>query len=360
MIVKNITNIKYFTDRFDAMDPPFTYRVDYHPTAPQTEFNTNPTFVGSFKNCLAHSLPFLITEDQHLITNHVWILLDKVKNKPHKTHGLWQSWGATIDVNLPNVSKSFTDEDVYVWLPIDEQSAENPWHIWIDVISKFRLLSKKYKKPLKNYVFILSNPSNYFNRVVKELSPDIKYYVMPKNAVWRFKELIVPSVSNHNDGMIVPAMVQWLRETFGTKVDNPKKKIFVSRQDALTRKLTNAEELFIALKGWEVVTLSDLSIREQMQIFSEAAEIITTHGAGLVNLLWCQMGTKVVEIGLPDQVHKKVYPVLSHCLGLNHKLILGKKIPISVDKNKPAGVKRLDDYANIEIDVKTLLDIIEQ
>ena len=360
MIVKNITSIQYFTERFKTIDPPFTYHVNYHPDAPEKDFESMPTFVGYFKNCLAHSLPFVITEDKHLITNHVWPLLDKVRNKPQKTHSLWNSWGDAVDINTPAVTKSFSEESTYVWLPIDEHSAENPWHIWIDVISKFRLLSKQYDKPLKDYVFVLSNESGYFNRVVKELLPEIKYYVMPKNSTWRFKELIVPSMSNHHDGIIVPPLTEWLRETFGMGVSNPHRKIFVSRQDALTRKLTNAGEVFVALKGWEIVTLSSMSIRDQIRTFASASDIITTHGAGLTNLLWCQKGTKIFEIGLPEQISKKVYPILSHCLELKHKLLLGKKISLSSAKIKPAGVKRLNDYADIEMDVKILLRAVEQ
>ena len=361
MIVKNITSIKYFTERFDSIDPPSTYRVDYHAEAPQKEFESNPTFVGSFKNCMVHSLPFLITEDNHLITNHVWPLLDKVRNKPHKTHGLWKSWGDTVDITLPLASKSFSEESTYVWLPIDEQSAENPWHIWIDVISKFRLVLKEYNKPLKNFVFILSNKSNYFDRVLEELLPEVKYYVMPKDTVWRFQELIVPSMSNHHDGIIIPDMASWLRERFSKSENQTTKKVFISRQDALTRKLTNAEEVFMLLKGWEVVTLSGLSITDQIKIFAQASHIMTTHGAGLTNLLWCKPGTIVYEIGLPDQIDKKVYPVLSFCLRLTHKLILGEKVSLSSSTNiKPVGVKRLNDYANIKIDVKLLLDEVEQ
>ena len=302
----------------------------------------------------------MITEDNHLITNHVWPLLDKVRNRPQKTHGLWNSWGDAVDINTPEVTKAFSEESTYVWLPIDQHSAENPWHIWIDVISKFRLVLKQYNKPLKDYVFVLSTESGYFNRFVKELLPEIKYYVMPKNSTWRFKELIVPSMSNHHDGIIVPPLTEWLRATFGISVSNPHRKIFVSRQDALTRKLTNAGEVFVALKGWEIVTLSAMSIRDQIRTFAEASAIITTHGAGLTNLLWCQKGTKIFEIGLPEQISKKVYPILSHCLELKHKLLLGKKIALSSAKIKPAGVKRLNDYADIEMDVKILLRAVEQ
>ena len=116
MIIKNITSINYFIEKFGKVDATFSYRVDYHPDAPEKEFVSNPTFVGAFKNCLAHSLPFVITEDSHMITNHVWPLLDKVKNKPSKKHNLWSKWGESININLPPITTSFSEESTYVWL----------------------------------------------------------------------------------------------------------------------------------------------------------------------------------------------------------------------------------------------------
>ena len=356
MIVKNITNIRYFTDQFEPIDRIFVYSVNYHPEAPQTDFETNPTFVASFDNCLAHSLPFLITEDQHLITNHVWPLLDKVRNKPHKTHGLWKTWGGTVDIDLPSVSKSFTEEGVYVWLPIDEQSAENPWHIWIDVISKFRLLELSNEKLLSKYVFVLSNKSKYFDRVAKELFSHIKYYVMEPNTVWRFKNLVVPSMSNHNDGVIVPPMADWIYRRFGKRVENPQRKLFVSRDDAPARRLSNAEEIFAILKGWEYVTLSTMSIQDQIKTFAEASHVISPHGAGLLNTVFSQRGTRVIEIAQKELLSKKPYPILSFLREHNHTFVLADTVPMG--KKKPAGVKRLKDYNNLKINIKDILELI--
>jgi len=359
MIYKNITSIKYFEERFQKYDSAISYSVNYHEQAPQTEFVSNPTFVGSFNDCVVHSLPFLITNDNHLITNHVWPLLDKVRNKPNKSHNLWTKWGDNVDIDLPSVSKVFNEEQTYVWLPIDEPSSENPWHIWIDVVSKFRLVLNVCNKPLKDFVFILSNESKYFNRVVKEIFPNIKYHVMPKQSVWKFKHLIVPTMSNHKDGILVPDMATWIRKNIQIKSSANNRKIFISRDDAVIRKLTNSEELFVFLKGWEIVTLSKLTIKEQMKVFAEASHVMSTHGAGLTNLLWCQPGTKVYELGVPEQITKKVYPVLSYCLHLKHKLILGELVKLNFDK-KPSNIKRLRNDGNIRINVKDVLEKINQ
>ena len=128
------------------------------------------------------------------------------------------------------------------------------------------------------------------------------------------------------------------------------------RPGAKSRKLVNSDELILALKGWETVALEKMTIKEQMQTFAEATHIVAAHGAGLTNLLWCNPGTKVMEIQDPKMIHKKVYPILSHHLGLKHELYLAKTVPISMEKNKrPAGIKRLSDLINFKVNVPDLI-----
>jgi len=362
--VKNITSIKYFLDHFETVDHEYSFNVKYHDEAPNTFFHSMPTFVAEFKNCLVHTLPLLVTENGHLIHEHVWPLLHKHKHKSKKIHKLWKHWSTpTIDIDLPSISKQLNELDTFVWLPVDEESANNPWHIWIDLISKFRLLEKKGSTNFARFIYVLPNPSSYFDKVAKEMFPDLKYYVMPKGEVWRFKHLIVPSMSNHHDGVITPHLAPWLRHfkgLFGYKKLKPNRKICVLRPGAKTRKLINSDELILALKGWETVALENMSIREQFKTFSEATHILAAHGAGLVNLLWCNQNTKVIEIQDPKMLHKKVYPLLSHHLGLKHELYLANTVPIDrQDGKKPAGVKRLNDLINFKINIPDLIRLLD-
>jgi hypothetical protein len=110
----------------------------------------------------------------------------------------------------------------------------------------------------------------------------------------------------------------------------------------------------LALAGFETIELSNYSVADQMKIFDSATHVVSTHGAGLVNLLWCQQGTKVIEINHIDQIDKKVYPILSDRCGLIHTVLYGDKVPIG-HKNKPRGIKRLNDMSNIKIDVQEVL-----
>jgi hypothetical protein len=357
-VVKNITSIDYFTSKFDVIDIPYNISMKYHPYAITSRWTTLPTFIAEFNNCSVTSLPLLITEDRHMITEHIWPVLDKYKHKPQKHHKLWDYWNETMEIEMPPIKEQFNGVYKYVWLPIDQESVNNPWHIWIDVISKFRLMEKRWSTDFSKYVYVLSNKSEYFEKVHKELFPEMRFITMPKDETWRFQHLLVPSMSNHNDGVVMPHLPPWLRHfkgSFGAKKCKPHRKIFVSRSKAHTRKVKNQTELLMALKGWETVVLEDLSIREQVKMFAEATHVLSTHGAGLVNSLWCQEGTKITEIQDKNMLHKKVYPLLSNALNLKHETYLANTTPIKIKGKKPKNVKRLNDLIDFDINIPDLI-----
>jgi len=55
-------------------------------------------------------------------------------------------------------------------------------------------------------------------------------------------------------------------------------------------------------------------------------------------------------------IHKKVYPVLSHHLGLNHELYITDTVPITTQgKAKPKGVKRFNDLIDFNVNIPDLI-----
>ncbi len=61
-----------------------------------------------------------------------------------------------------------------------------------------------------------------------------------------------------------------------------------------------------------------MKIDDQANLFARASQIVSLHGGGLTNLIFCQKETKVFE------VHSHVwrnfaYPTLAEIFGLNYK-----------------------------------------
>ena len=199
--------------------------------------------------------------------------------------------------------------------------------------------------------------SEYMEKIITEIMPEIKLVVMPKDSTWKFKHIYVPTMCNHNDGVIIPQSVNFIRSRFlHKKIKPPHRKIFIDRGTG-SRKLSNKEEIFAILKGWEVLRLEEMPVLDQMIAFAEATHVVGTHGAGLVNLLWCLPETKVIEI-VHKHTAKKVYPNLSHLLGLNHKVLMGECVPIPKTTHEKT-FKRLNDYNDIKLDSSILLRNLE-
>lgn len=52
----------------------------------------------------------------------------------------------------------------------------------------------------------------------------------------------------------------------------------------------------LAKKGFKKVILGSLTVQEQIDIFSSAKVIISPNGAGLANIMFCQPGTKIIQL----------------------------------------------------------------
>lgn len=87
------------------------------------------------------------------------------------------------------------------------------------------------------------------------------------------------------------------------------RRIYVSRKDVNVRIVQNEEETFALLQeryGFAFVFLSQLSIAEQIALFSQAECVVTSHGAGLANLIYMQTGC-LVELFPPNKKLATLY-----------------------------------------------------
>jgi hypothetical protein len=94
----------------------------------------------------------------------------------------------------------------------------------------------------------------------------------------------------------------FLRESFiPDDVAEPHKLIYISRKDALYRKIVNEEEVeeYLRSIGFEIVQMSKLPFLEQVRICAEAKVVVGPHGAGLSNTVFCQ-NAKILEIFSPS------------------------------------------------------------
>lgn len=94
---------------------------------------------------------------------------------------------------------------------------------------------------------------------------------------------------------------EFLRSSFLRAEDMttaPSRKIFITRPKGVNRPVSNERELLALVKahGYEEVVMEGMTLNEQAALFASASDIVTTHGGALTNLVYCQRGTRVVEL----------------------------------------------------------------
>ncbi len=195
-------------------------------------------------------------------------------------------------------------EGVVVAITASNQDAYFHW--LFDLLPRLKMLDDMGVKPDKYYL-----QCHYrFQRETLDLLdmiPQESIINCTDVALLSASRLIVPC-HEVMDGREFPKwVIDFIRNRFLSKVETAEpsscKRIYVSRADALFRRVLNEPELSSILKeyGFTSVKLEKLSVREQITLFRDAEAVVLPHGSGLANLVFCQKRTPVIEL-LPAQV----------------------------------------------------------
>ena len=116
----------------------------------------------------------------------------------------------------------------------------------------------------------------------------------------------------------------FLRESFIPEdVAEPHRLIYISRKDALYRKIVNEKNVedYLRSVGFEIIQMSGLSFLEQVRTCAEAEIIVAPHGAGLSNIIFCQ-NAKILEMFSPSYINGSYATLASH-VGNEYYYLLG-------------------------------------
>ena len=147
----------------------------------------------------------------------------------------------------------------------------------------------------------------------------------------------------HSTSKIYKWHVQFLKKSFLKPIVKNKfvnEKIYLDRGQGFLLKnsnwhnlkdnyrlIINEEEVksYLLSKGFQIIKSQDLSFLEQVNLFYNLKCIVTLHGAGLSNLVFCRANTKVIEIRTLD--NSDIFPkVLSKLCNLRYYSISLKTI----------------------------------
>ncbi len=132
------------------------------------------------------------------------------------------------------------------------------------------------------------------------------------NSAVRADTVLIPTVSRRQGAFRASLITRFLTGTFAAYRPPPgaaaagAERIYISRRHAASRVPENIDELEAAAveRGFTPVHLENLTIAEQITLMRGCRLVIAEHGAGLVNLMFCVGGTRVVEL-FPSAMYAK-------------------------------------------------------
>jgi hypothetical protein len=207
--------------------------------------------------------------------------------------------------------------------------------------------------------------NKYVNDSLK-MFPNIKKDVIEKDTHLQVKSLFLPQTRQWSNA-IDPNEINKLREFIFNYLDNHREivrsksaseNIFISREKANRRKISNQEKVNIILEKYNFTSifLEDYSFFEQVNILRNAKNIIGVHGAGLVNIVFKQKKGNVLEIS-PKPKNKNEIRIpfwrISNCVNAKYFIQFCEIDKLTnneiYDSNLFVDVKKLEENINLMI-----------
>lgn len=200
---------------------------------------------------------------------------------------------------------------------------QNYYHFYMDALTQLAILNEF--DPENKIPFIVPADFAHFRFVqdFMELSDFIKRKIIIQSADEFVKVknlyLIKDSLLSENVDKIIDSLSGAMSPDMG-------RKIFIIRTKETGRTIINMEEVEVLLKrfGYESIDCSQMSLKEQINVFSAASHVIGIHGAGLVNILFRKsLPLLVLEIFPDNTFAPEHYKNISKKYGYWYSNIIG-------------------------------------
>jgi hypothetical protein len=295
------------------MAPPLTADASIHPVFRAAQFyRYPPLFLAHIRNGrLMGREGVVLTADGFVLTESSFAWGQQPRQWPVFSHlsvpAIKEKPGAMLTLLSPVAGKP------------------NYFHWWVDTLPR---LAVAEAAGIRHYRVIVPDGMEDWQRKSLErlgVSPDL--WEPFGDDHWRVESLLFPSLMGYS-GMVRPWAADWVRRKFGLpKSTSGKRRIYLRRAKTGYRQVANEEELLPILKSYkfEVLETHEMSLAEQIKIFSGAEAVVSIHGAGLTNLLFAPPKTRVVEFMSPYPAYtNSCYYSLASAVGHRYAVIFGE------------------------------------
>jgi len=188
----------------------------------------------------------------------------------------------------------------------------NYWHWLFDVLPRIALCNKIIDLKRIDY-FLLPNLFEKFQKETldsldipknKRLSSKKFRHIKTEELIVTDHPVVVTGDTSKDIQNIPSWIIFWLKKSFvknTIKNKENKNKIYIDRKDsrhASERLISNEDEVkkYLLKNDFISVNLSEIKFLDQVDLFFNAECVVGLHGAGFANTVFCEPGTKVVEL----------------------------------------------------------------
>jgi hypothetical protein len=212
----------------------------------------------------------------------------------------------------------------------------NYYHWIVGTVPKIRYIKKYEQKTGENVTFLLpSGLPNWASESLSLLGYPSDKFVTSKNPIYMTDNLIIPphpfpgTQEDYN----------WLREQIfqavPLNVSGKSTNIYISRENAIGRQVVNEDALvdMLSQNNFEKFILEERSVKENILLFSKADTVVSPHGAGLTDILFCRNPTIIELFGSrKNDAYEQIADLLNFdYIGLDCEPV-ANDIRVNVDK----------------------------
>lgn len=316
----NVTQIKIDSAKECSLIPPKTLEKNIHQSLTKNQLTSPETFVAIIPNGKAwiYKLSFVVITSNNQ-------LLQEVSRRDKHPEELVMSFPKKPPIFKIDgtVAIILGFQNYFTWmchvLPCIQLLRQGG--IDMESVDKFAIHTS-HKSYQVETLKLLDIPTDKIISIKEKEHPHIQA-----------QSLIVPSpiiARNTNELRVTKWGCQFLRNEFlNEKIlakSSDSLRIYISRKKAKLRQVINEVQVmeFLQKFGFKSVVLESLPVLEQVALLAKAEVVISPHGAGLTNIMFCAPGTKVIEIFSPSYVIRTYWVISNHC-HLNYYYMLGEK-----------------------------------
>ena len=230
----------------------------------------------------------------------------------------------TVPAAVQQLRKRIIDNGL--WL-IDNWS-HGYFHWFSDVLQKYFALKSEDTKLILPYSY---SKIDFIIKSSKLLNIDLEF--IRQNEILKCKKLtIIPTkfISGNFYNDIMLTIQSKFSNTIPINSNLSNKILYLSRELTDRRKVENDAEIrsLIKKKGGETLILEKMSWVEQLAYFQNCEILISPHGAGLTNMIFCFKKVKVIEFRHHQSDIQNMYFSMSSTLKLDYFYIKCQGIDI--------------------------------